>query len=428
MKEKVQEAAKPPPRTGGRIAAWAARTGLAVAIAVGGLLVLSRSQQPEHPGDDHSDKREQANHAGRFQATEAQWAALSIEPVEERPFRSEVATDGKIAIDENRSTPVFSPYSGRVTKIAAEPGDIIEHGRLLFALEATDMVQAQNDFIAAVAGLETARSQLRLAEVNEKRQHDLYDAKAVPLKDWQQARADLVAAKNTVRTAETGLEAVRNRLRILQKTEAEIADFEKTGRIDPNTPIPSPITGTVVQRKVGPGQFITSGTSDPTGDPVFVIGDLSTVWLVAQVRETDALKIQVGQQVDFRVLSAPARTFSSRINYVASGFDPLTRRLLVRATVENQDKVLKPETFASVNIYTSTTEMALAVPREAIIYEGDTARVWIASDDKSLELRAIKTGLINGNLVEAASGLKAGEKVVTKGALFIDRAATGNES
>jgi cobalt-zinc-cadmium efflux system membrane fusion protein len=132
-----------------------------------------------------------------------------------------------------------------------------------------------------------------------------------------------------------------------------------------------------VQRKVGPGQFITSGASDPAGDPVFVIGDLSTIWLVAQVRETDALKIHVGQQVDFHVLSAPARLFSSKINYVASAMDPVTRRLLVRATVENEDKLLKPEMFASVNIYTSASEVAPAVPREAIIYEGDTARVWL---------------------------------------------------
>jgi cobalt-zinc-cadmium efflux system membrane fusion protein len=221
-KEKNLGAAQKAPRTKPRIAAWTARICLAVAIVVGGLWALSRSQQSGHSDETRSGKTEQENHAGRFQPTEAQWASLSIEPVAERPFRSEVATDGKITIDENRSTPVFSPYSGRVTKIAAEPGDVIERGRLLFAIEATDMVQAQNDFIAALAGLETARSQLHLAEINEKRQHDLYDAKAVPLKDWQQAQADLIAAKDNLRTAQIALEAVENRLRILRKTDAEI--------------------------------------------------------------------------------------------------------------------------------------------------------------------------------------------------------------
>jgi cobalt-zinc-cadmium efflux system membrane fusion protein len=372
-----------------------------------------------------SQSRKRAN---AFHPTDAQWAGLTIETIAQRAFRSELVTDGKIAVDETRSTPVFSPYSGRVTHIAAEAGDSIERGQLLFALEATDMVQAQNDFITALAGVETARSQLKLAQIVEKRQHDLYDAKAVPLKDWQQAQSDLVIQQDNMRTAEIALEAVRNRLRILAKSEDELAAFEKTGKINPETPIHSPIAGTVVQRKVGPGQYITAGASDPAGDPVFVVGDLSTVWLVANVRETDALKIHVGQAVEFRVLAAPGRSFSTRMKYVATAMDPATRRLLVRATVENPDRLLKPEMFASVTIYTSDDATSPAVPREAIVYEGETARVWVASDDKSLEVRRIEPGLTMGNFVQVVKGLDAGEKIVTRGSVFIDRAAAGGET
>jgi cobalt-zinc-cadmium efflux system membrane fusion protein len=366
--------------------------------------------------------------AGVFYPTAAQWAALTIEPIQELKFRSEVLTDGKIAVDENRSTPVFSPYSGRVTKIAAEHGDTVRAGQLLFALEATDMVQAHNDFIAAVAGLETARSQLHLAQIVEKRQHDLYEGKAVPLKDWQQAQADLVIAQDNVRTAEIALDAVRNRLRILQKNDDEIAAFERTGKINPDTPIYAPIGGTVVQRKVGPGQFITSGASDPAGDPVFVIGDLSTVWLIANVRESDALKIRPDQPIQFKVLASSEHAFTGKLNYVAAAMDANTRRLLVRATIENPEKLLKPEMFAKVTIFTGEEGTSPAVPREAIVYEGDVARVWAAADDKSIELRRVELGLTNGNFVQVVKGLRAGEKVVTKGTLFIDRAATGNES
>jgi cobalt-zinc-cadmium efflux system membrane fusion protein len=417
------------PRKEHKARAWALRAWLVIALSIGALLLFSKKHQSglaEKTGMESSTQSKPP--AGAFRPTAAQFAGLTIEPIGLRPFRSELVTDGKIAVDENRSTPIFSPYSGRVTRLAAEPGDVILRGQLLFALEATDMVQAQNDFITAIAGLETARSQLRLAQTNEKRQHDLYEAKAVPLKDWQQAQADLTAAQDNMRTAEIALEAVRNRLRILQKTEDEITNFEKTGKINPETPIYAPITGTIVQRKVGPGQFITSGASDPAGDPVFVVGDLSTVWLVANVRETDALKVHVGQALECRVLSAPARVFKSNINYVASAMDPTTRRLLVRATVENPEKLLKPEMFASVSILIHEDEMSPAVPREAIIYEGDIARVWIATDDKTIALREIKTGLANGNMVQVLHGVQAGEKVVTRGALFIDRAASGNES
>jgi cobalt-zinc-cadmium efflux system membrane fusion protein len=100
----------------------------------------------------------------------------------------------------------------------------------------------------------------------------------------------------------------------------------------------------------------------------------------------------------------------------------------VRATIDNPDKLLKPEMFASVTVYTSEPAMWPALPREAIIYEGDAARVWVAADDKTISLRNIKPGLINGNLVQVLDGLQAGESVVTKGGLFIDQAAAGGQT
>jgi cobalt-zinc-cadmium efflux system membrane fusion protein len=361
---------------------------------------------------------------GVFHPSPAQWAGLSIQPVQQRVFHAELVTDGKIAVDEDHSTPIFSPYSGLIKRLAVKLGDRIQRGQLVFTLEATDMVQAQNDFITSLSALETARSQLKLAQIIEKRQHDLYDAKAVPLKDWQQAQNDLVAAQNGMRSAEIALEAVRNRLRILQKTEQEIMDFEKTGKINPETPIYAPIDGTIVQRKVGPGQYVISGASDP----VFVVGDLSTVWLFANVREADAPKVAIGQAVEFKVLSYPERTFAAKISYVTPAIDPATRRVQVRANVENPGGLLQPEMFASVSIFTSDDTTSPAVPREAIIYEGNAARVWVAADDKSIELRRVRLGLTGGNVVQVLEGLAAGERVVTRGSLFIDRAATIDET
>jgi cobalt-zinc-cadmium efflux system membrane fusion protein len=408
----------------------AARPGQAVAVVAilligGGAFIFASKPHPDgRNGKADTDLSSQSRRErGVFHPTAAQWAGLTIRPVEARAFRSSVVTDGKIAVDEDHSTPIFSPYSGLIKRLAVKLGERIKRGQLVFALEATDMVQAQNDFITSLAALETARSQLNLAQIIEKRQHDLYDAKAVPLKDWQQAQNDLVAAQNNVRSAEIALEAVRNRLRILQKTEQEIVDFEKTGKINPETPIYSPIDGTIVQRKVGPGQYVISGASDP----VFVVGDLATVWLFANVREADAPKVAIGQAVEFKVLSYPERTFAAKISYVTPAVDPTTRRVQVRANVDNPGGLLQPEMFANVSIFTSDAATSPAVPREAIIYEGDGARVWVATDDKSVELRRVKLGLTNGNAVQVLEGLAAGDKVVTKGSLFIDRAATGPE-
>lgn len=352
----------------------------------------------------------------------AEWASLSVEPVLQQVFRAEYITEGKIAVNEDTSTPIFSPYAGRVTKLLARPSDIVGRGQPLFVIEATDTVQALNDFVAALGAVNTSRSKLNLAGIVEKRANDLYAGRAIPLKDWQQSQADLTVAQNDMRTVETALEAAHNRLRILGRTDDEITTFEQKRQMSADTPISAPIGGTIVQRKVGPGQFISSGASDP----VFVIGDLSTVWLTAFVRETEAAGVIAGQDVTFTVLALPGREFTARLDYVSAAIDPASRRLLVRATIDNKEGLFKPEMFANVTIYSMGDHPAPAIPKQALIYEGDRVHVWVARDDRSIELRQVATGLTNGNLVEARTNLLPGERIVTRGSLFIDRAASGS--
>jgi cobalt-zinc-cadmium efflux system membrane fusion protein len=358
----------------------------------------------------------------RYVPTAAEWASLSVAPVSERVFRAEHVTEGKIAVNEDSSTPIFSPFAGRVTKLLVKPSEMVERGQPLFIVEAADTVQGLSDFAAALSAVNKARSTLNLAQIVEKRANDLYAGKAVPLKDWQQAQADLSTAQNDMRSAETALEAAHNRLRILGRSEDQISAFQQTRQISADTPIYSPLGGTVVQRKVGPGQFISSGSSDP----VFVIGDLSTVWLTAFVRETEASGVAVGQEITFSLLALPGREFKARIDYVSAAIDPSTRRLLVRATIDNKDGLFKPEMFANVTIYSGGDHPSVGVPKQALIYEGDRVRLWVARDDKSIELRQIQTGLTNGDLIEVRANLSRGEKIVTRGSLFIDRAATGS--
>jgi cobalt-zinc-cadmium efflux system membrane fusion protein len=399
-----------------RLAVGAAMLGLATA-GLYGFMHTGGSPKGNSELSSQSRKGQQ-----RYTPTPAEWASLTIEPVTEQVFRAETLTEGKIAVDEDRSTPVFSPYVGRVTKLLVRPGDSVTQGQPLFVIEAADTVQAQNDFIAAMTGLNKAQSAVDLAQLQDRRAKDLFEGKAVPLKDYQQSQATLIQAQNDLRSSQTALEAARGKLRILGLTDAAISAFQEKGRIDPDTTVFSPITGTVVQRKVGPGQYVSAGATDP----VFVIGDLSTVWLIAFVRETDAAKVAVGQQITFNVMALPGRPLTARIDYVSAAIDPVTRRLLVRATVANKDGLLKPEMFANVTIYSGSDHPAVGVPKQALIYEGDQVRLWVAHEDKSIELRQIKTGLINGDLVEVDGNLKPGEQIVTKGSLFIDRAASGS--
>ena len=362
---------------------------------------------------------------GTFRATDSQWATLKVTEVKTLAFRSEDETDGKIATNDDTTTPVFSPYSGRVTRVFAKAGDTVHQGDPLFAVEASEFVQGQNDLVAAVAALNTAQAQLTLAQTAERRAHDLFDAKGGALKDWQQAQVDLANANGNARTAEIALAAVRNRLRILGKSDAEIAQIERrsTQGMAAEAMVPAPISGTVISRQIGIGQYISSAAGG--GNPVFAIGNLASVWFVANVREEDSPSMRLGQTVEVRVMAYPDKVFTARITYVSPTIDPATRRLTVRAEVDNADGALKPEMFARFRIITSAETEAPAIPEAAIVREGDVARVWVADADKSISLRRIKVGRSREDgLVEVVEGLQPGERVVSSGALFIDRAAS----
>jgi cobalt-zinc-cadmium efflux system membrane fusion protein len=261
---------------------------------------------------------------GTFRPTDTQWEGLKIAPVQLLSFRTEHTTEGKIANDDDTTTPVFSPYSGRVIKLYAKAGDSVTQGAPLLALHASEFVQAQNDLIAAIGTLNTTRAQLNLAQTTEKRQHDLYDSKGGALKDWQQSQVDLANAEGNSRSAEIALAAVRNRLRILGKSDAEITAIENAPdrlNMNPEAIVYAPITGTVTQRQVGLGQYIESAASGASVS-IFSIGDMSRVWLLANVREVDAPSMRLGEAVEVHVLAYPGRVFQAFDSFSLSPASP----------------------------------------------------------------------------------------------------------
>jgi cobalt-zinc-cadmium efflux system membrane fusion protein len=345
---------------------------------------------------------------GTFRPTEAQWASLKIEPVGTFKFHAEVLTDGKIASDDDLVTPVYSPFSGLVTKLYAKAGDGVAKGQRLMDIAASEMAQAQSDLIAAV-------QQLHLASLSEARQHALYEAKGGALKDWEQAKSDLETARANER-------AVRNRLRILGNSDTEIDALGQKPAANAVSPVTAPIAGVVTARQVGLGQYVGSAAAGASS-PVFTIADTSRVWLLANIPEDAAAAMHVGLHAEARILAIPGRVFNAKITYVGAAIDPNTKRLPVRAEIDNPDGALKAEMFASFRILTGDDTEAPGIPEEAVVYEGRTARVWVRGQDGSVELRQVETGRTQNGEVEVLSGLKAGESIVTSGSLFIDRAA-----
>jgi membrane fusion protein, heavy metal efflux system len=263
--------------------------GLLVAVLAAPQFIRPLGSQPVTP---------QEASAGRVNLGAMRREGFAVAPVVMTNFRSEWVVEGVIALDDELTTPVFSPYSGRVVGLAAAVGDMVERGAPLFSLEASEIAQAQNELIAALA---------------------------------------------TPHPSESSLVTIRNRLRALGESDGEIAALQtaQPEKLDPIAIIVAPIAGIVTQQRIGTGEFVDSA-SNGAADPVYEIVDFSTVWLEAEIPETAAPSMHAGAAVQVRARSYPDRMFAGKISWIAPVADSTTHRLAVRVDIENSDGALKP--------------------------------------------------------------------------------------
>jgi cobalt-zinc-cadmium efflux system membrane fusion protein len=412
--EAVSRPDEPQIATTGTAPRWPLMLGAALAAAAGAWFFLGQEQAPL-PAPSAAATRA----PGEFRLSDTEMRGLRIEPVRSLAFRPERVAEGRIAVNDDRATPMFAPYTGRVTRAFARAGDRVEAGAPLYEIETPDVTAAANELLAALDNVQKTRSALDQARREEARQVSLFSARATSQRDVEQARAAVATAEAEARSAAAQLDATRDRLRMLGRSPAEVAQIEQRREVSGLITVTAPLAGTVTQRRVGPGQWLQAGQ----GEPVFTIADLSTVWLVAQVRELDAPLIRVGAPVQVEVNALPGRSFEARLVRTAAGLDPVSRRLTVMAEVQDPEGLLRPEMFATFRISVGDVREAPAVPTSAAIFRGSEAHVWVALPENRFELRRIEAGMRQDGMIEARAGLAAGDRIVTGGALFIDRAS-----
>jgi membrane fusion protein, heavy metal efflux system len=399
--------------------------GIVLGLIVGGALgpPAAPGRESATTGDSRTSTELRARADPNVVVVDADQAGrLKIAPVALREFRDERTAVGRIAFNDERTTSIFAPFQGRVLRLIAKPGDVLYPGSPLVILDSPDLVQANADLISATVAVRKAENQLSLAERVAKRQKLLFDVGAGAFKDVEQAASDFKNAQNDLKTAQGQLTAARSRLRApFGKTDTEIAKIEETHQVDRVAEILSPIAGTVTTRKVSPGQFVRADNTDP----MFSVGDLSSMWLVANVAEIDIPLVKVGQAVAVHVMAYPGEEFRARITYVGASVDPAVRRLTVRAEIANPDGRLKPDMFASFRILTGAPTRSPSVPADAIVREGDgTMTAWVTTDSKRFVKRTVKIGLRQDGFTQALEGIQAGELVATDSALFLGNIVT----
>jgi membrane fusion protein, heavy metal efflux system len=382
----------------------------AILVAIGLALGWSRLG----PGDAvaagaNGDQRPTAGIGGKSQGppslllSETQTQAVKVEAVGDHLFPRERQAVGNIDFNEDRSVQVYPPYQGLILQLFAKVGDDVRAGQTLFTIQSPDLIQAESTLIAAAGVLDLTSRALGRAR-------QLYAVQGIAQKDLEQAVSDQ-------QTAEGNLRASRDAVRVFGKSEAEIDWMVQTRRIDPALVVPAPLAGRITARSAAPGDMVQPGTPPAP----YAMADLSTIWMLAFVPESDSALYHLGQEVKVSVLAYGDRVFEGKITTLGTTVDPNTHRLMLRVAIADPRHELRPNMLATFVIRTGDPVRATAVPADAVVREPDgTMTVWVTTDKRHFTQRIVTLGLQHGGYDQITDGVKPGEQVATDGAILLD--------
>jgi cobalt-zinc-cadmium efflux system membrane fusion protein len=339
------------------------------------------------------------------EVSEKDLALLKPERVGERDFPVEKTAVGSIDFNQDMTVQVFTPYPGRIVTLAAQLGDEVTKGQILFTIDSPDLVQASSTLISAAGVLELTSRNLTRAKA-------LYQTRA-----WSQQQ--LEQAVSDQQTAEGALRAARDAVRIFGKTDADMDRMIQERRVDPILVVLCPVPGKISARNAAPGLYV-----QPANPPApYSVADVSTMWLLANVAESDVPAFRVGQPLKVKVSAYPDHLFEGHVTTIGLTVDPNTRRVLVRSEIKDPRHELWAGMFATFVIQTGNPIRSLAVPFAGVVREGDgTMVVWVTTDRRHFTKRVVKIGLQADGYHQIVEGLQAGELVATEGALFLNNA------
>jgi cobalt-zinc-cadmium efflux system membrane fusion protein len=337
-----------------------------------------------------------------MELNEKQLASVKVVNVGEYVFPVEKSAVGSIDFNEEMTVQVFTPYQGKILQTFAKVGDEVKKGQTLFTIDSPDLLAADSNLIAAAGVLE-------LLSRNLARLKKLYETRAVSQHDLEQAISDQ-------QTAEGALRAGRDAVRIFGKTDAEIDKIVAGRMADPTLVVPSPIDGRITARNAAPGLFVQPGSTPAP----YSVADISTMWMLANVAESDVPSFHAGQEVKVSVLAFPDKVFEGRISTMDSMVDPNSRRLLTRSEIADPTHELRSGMFATFVIRTGDPVRSLAVPLDGVVREGDgMMTAWVTADRRRFTQRVVKIGMQKDGFRQILEGLQPGELVAAEGAVFL---------
>ncbi|MGA9719822.1 MAG: efflux RND transporter periplasmic adaptor subunit [Acidobacteriaceae bacterium] len=357
-----------------------------------------------------SKDREHANKMTSFSATastsaipqlftipEDQMSHVQVVTVEPTRLTRTLRLTGAVAYNAFKTTPVITQVGGPVSRILVVPGQQVKVGQPMLEVSSPDYSQLLDAYLKAA-------DSYRLADKNYTREQDLYQHHAVAQRDLEQAESDRNQARADLNAAEQGMKILGI------KNPSELAKTATSAQI----PVLAPISGEVVERLVSPGQVVQAGQTQ-----AFTISDLSTVWVLANVYQSDLAVVRSGDDVSVQTDAYPG-TFHGRISYVSPALDPNTRTLQARIVVDNPGGKLKRDMYCTVTVTAGSISNAIAVPDSSILRDDNNQPfVYVASGANQFGRRDVEIGQSENGQTQILKGISVGERVVGDGSLFL---------
>jgi cobalt-zinc-cadmium efflux system membrane fusion protein len=331
-------------------------------------------------------------------------AKVQIEAIGQHTVGNAIITSGKVSFDDLRVAHIFSPVTGRIKRILADPGERVKKGAALATIESPDVGNAFADYGKAQADLVAAEHDLS-------RQKELYEAHAGSQRDYE-------AAQDNYSKAKAEIERARQKARLFRNTG---------GSTDPVTQdftLRAPIEGEVIARNVNPGAEVQGQYSGGTAVELFTVGELDSVWVFADVFEMDLARVKRGAPVSIKVVAYPDKAFAGKVDWISDALDPVSRTAHVRCSLSNLGRELKPEMYATVAISVPAPSVP-ALPRAALLRIGDQTVVFVQMGNTPDGRVRFSRRIVAVNEEEGTDflpiirGIGPGDQVVTSGAILL---------
>jgi cobalt-zinc-cadmium efflux system membrane fusion protein len=366
---------------------------LAVAVVAAAVLTgcSSKTDEPQAPPASSANVK----------LTAAQQQNVRVYTVASSTFHKTIETTGVVDFDNDQATSVLAPISGPVSRLLVSLGQKVKKGEPLAAVESPDFATAISAYHKALA---TAQTDRRLADLDK----DLLQHNGVAQKEAAQAETDAV-------NAEADRDAALQGLISLNVPEQTIKDLQQGRTISrAEGMIRSPIAGTVVEKLITPGELLAAGTT-----PSFTVADLSRVWVMAHIFGSDLTAVALGDSADV-MSGVGSKSFSGKVDNISALVDPDTRSVAVRVVVDNPGDLLKKQMYVRVRIQAREESSGLLTPVSAILRDDENLPfVYLVGSDGSFARQHVTLGSRTGDQYLIAEGLKAGDRIVVDGGIFV---------